>query len=37
MNALQNHGIVSDNCVTWDDVGNRDEAIAWLRRHPQER
>ena len=30
MNALQEHGIISDNCVSWDDVGNQDEARAWL-------
>lgn len=37
MDALQQHGIISDNCVTWLDVGNRDEAIAWLRAHPKEK
>lgn len=37
MNALQQHGIISDNCVTWEDVGNREEAISWLRTHPTEK
>lgn len=37
MNALQNHGIVSSECVWWSDVGNTQEAIQWLRAHPDER
>jgi len=30
MNALQEHGIISDNCVWWLDIGNTEEAILWL-------
>lgn len=37
MNALQEHGgIISDNCIDWDDVGNKVEAIAWLDVHTAE-
>ncbi len=31
MNALQEHGVISDNCVDWADVGNKAQAIAWLK------
>jgi hypothetical protein len=34
MNELQEHGIISDECVDWIDVGNQDEAIAWLENNP---
>ena len=30
MNALQENGIVSDNCVELNDVGNRMAAVEWL-------
>lgn len=30
MNALQNHGIISDNCVTASEVGDTGKAIMWL-------
>ncbi len=30
MNALQDNGIVSDNCVDLCDVGNRMAAVEWL-------
>jgi len=30
MNILQEHGIVSDNCITLDQVGNRMHALTWL-------
>ncbi len=32
MNLLQEHGIISDNCVTWSDVAlcDRDRARQWL-------
>lgn len=32
MNALQDAGIISDNCVTWEDVcfDNRLRAVRWL-------
>ena len=32
MNALQDNGIISDLCVTWEDVAIEDQprAIEWL-------
>jgi hypothetical protein len=30
MNALQNFGVISDNCVTPDEVGDVGAAISWL-------
>jgi hypothetical protein len=38
MNALQDNGIVSDNAVDPADVGNPEEAIAFLNRflNPQQ-
>jgi hypothetical protein len=30
MNLLQQHGIVSDNCVDASEVGNTGEAVRWL-------
>ena len=30
MNCLQEHGIVSDNCVGAAEVGNSGEAVRWL-------
>ena len=30
MNALQEHGIISDNAITIDDVGNYARAMMWL-------
>jgi hypothetical protein len=36
MNLLQNHGIISDNCVTVDDVGNGGAAVAWLEAQNQQ-
>jgi hypothetical protein len=30
MNELQEHGIVSDNCITLHQVGNRMQALTWL-------
>jgi hypothetical protein len=30
MNLLQNHGVISDNCVGVEDVGNGGDAVAWL-------
>jgi hypothetical protein len=29
LNGLQDNGIVSDNCVTIDDVGNWPKAMMW--------
>lgn len=37
MNALQDHGIISDNCVDWEDVGNKPKALQWLSQHPEEK
>lgn len=33
MNALQDRGIISDNCIDPADVGNPAEAIEFLNRH----
>ena len=30
MNALQDNGIISDNCVELHEVGNRMAAVEWL-------
>lgn len=30
MNALQDHGIVSDNCVHASEVKDSGKAVAWL-------
>jgi hypothetical protein len=30
MNLLQEHGVVSDNAVTIDDVGNWPRAMMWI-------
>lgn len=30
LNTLQDHGIVSDNCVTSEEVGDSGKAVAWL-------
>ena len=30
MDLLQNHGIISDNCIQPQDVGNGGAAVAWL-------
>jgi hypothetical protein len=35
LNLLQEHGIISDNCVTVADVGNGGKAVAWLETHKQ--
>lgn len=32
LNALQEHGVISDNCVAVEDVGNGGAAVAWLER-----
>lgn len=36
MNLLQEHGIVSDNCVTAAEVGDTGKAIMWLNLHPDD-
>jgi hypothetical protein len=30
MNALQEYGIISDNCTSIDDVGNYAQAMMWI-------
>jgi hypothetical protein len=30
LNLLQDHGIISDECVTPEDVGDAGRAITWL-------
>jgi hypothetical protein len=37
MNTLQDHGIVSDNAVTIDDVGNYARAMMWLHEKQEAR
>lgn len=36
MNALQNHGVISDNCVTAAEVHETGKAIAWLNLHAED-
>ena len=35
MNRLQEHGVISDNCVFWQDVFDcdREKAREWLEDH----
>lgn len=35
MNALQNHGIISDNCERASDCGNSGKAVSWLEEHKE--
>lgn len=30
MNLLQEYGVISDNCIMAEDVGNCNKAIVWL-------
>jgi hypothetical protein len=30
LNILQDYGVISDNCVNVEDVGNDKQAIMWL-------
>lgn len=30
LNTLQDHGIISDNCVTSDEVMDSGKAVAWI-------
>ena len=32
LNALQEHGVISDNAVSVDDVANGGVGIAWLEK-----
>jgi aryl-phospho-beta-D-glucosidase BglC (GH1 family) len=36
LNLLQDAGVISDLCITVDDVGNAGKAVAWLNLHEQE-
>ena len=36
LNLLQDHGIISDLCVTPEDVGDAGKAVAWLSLHENE-
>lgn len=33
MNALQNHGVISDNCEHVAEVGNGGMAVQWLEQN----
>jgi hypothetical protein len=33
LNALQEYGVISDNCVNVEDVGNDGEAMVWLAKN----
>ena len=35
MNVLQDCGIVSDNCIGADSVGNAGAAIQWINTNPR--
>jgi len=30
MNILSDHGVISDNCISWVDVGNKEAALEFL-------
>lgn len=34
LNLLQEHGIISDLCVTVEEVGDSGKAVAWLSATP---
>jgi hypothetical protein len=36
LNLLQDAGVISDLCVTVDDVGDAGKAVAWLSLHEDE-
>lgn len=36
LNLLQDAGVISDLCVTVDDVGDAGKAVAWLSLHENE-
>jgi hypothetical protein len=36
LNHLQEQGIISDNCITIDDVGNWARAMMWLHERKAE-
>jgi hypothetical protein len=33
LNALQNYGVVSDLCITLEEVGDSGKAVAWLEQN----
>lgn len=33
MNALQEYGVISDNCINAKDVGNDRDAMMWISRN----
>jgi hypothetical protein len=33
LNVLQEYGVISDNCVNVEDVGNDKEAMMWMARN----
>jgi len=36
MNTLQNHGIISDNCIAPEEVADSGKAISFLNLHSEE-
>ena len=36
LNLLQDAGVISDLCVTVEDVGDAGKAVAWLSLHENE-
>lgn len=35
MNILQEHGVISDNCIHAAEVFDSGKAVAWIERNPQ--
>jgi hypothetical protein len=35
MNILQDHGIISDNCIHASEVIDSGKAVSWIERNPQ--
>lgn len=35
MNVLQEYGVISDNCVKANEVGNDSYAMRWLAHNPR--
>jgi hypothetical protein len=33
LNVLQEYGVISDNCVNVEDVGNDKESMIWLAKN----
>jgi len=34
LNLLQDHGVISDECVLAEEVGDAGKAVAWLELNP---